>query len=132
MAGGISNMALAELTVHLSADMDKMKTSTIKAAFDMADATEFFRISSGVRDPWQWVKRRAVCKGRHADAFCRGCYGEIEANTRMVWEEDMNCAIKARRHRYWHLDCHPDWVNREYERLRKDIGKRVASGDRIY
>jgi hypothetical protein len=125
-------MSVAELTVRLSADMDQMKTSAVKAAFEVADATEFFRISSGIRDPWQWVKRRAQCRGRHADAFCRGCYAKIQAGASIVWEEDMNCAIRARRHHYWHPHCHPDWVNREYERLRKDIGKRVASGDRIY
>jgi hypothetical protein len=94
--------------------------TALKAAFELADLTETLRIETGIRDPEAWSqKKRAVCQGRHAGAFCRGCYQKIEAGAPMVWQEDRNCYSQSRRHRYWHLDCHPDWINREFDRIRR-------------
>jgi hypothetical protein len=99
----------------------------MKAAFELGEATQRLRIESGIRDPEQWVKKRARCRGEHAGASCRGCYEAITRNASMVWEEDLNCYSQPWRHRYWHLDCHPDWINREFDRLRRRVTKQLDS-----
>ncbi|MGH2868990.1 MAG: hypothetical protein ACRDNK_15710 [Solirubrobacteraceae bacterium] len=79
---------------------------------------EEIRVRSGDRRPPKFVKRRARCTGRHADATCRGCFEHIESGTKMVWREDVNCYVAARRDYYWHPHCDPDYVNREWSKLR--------------
>ena len=97
------------------------RAETTKAAFDALDLTEWYRIKAGVRDTPHWVQKTTRCSGRHANVPCRGCYEAIERGASIIWEEDVNCHVAARRHRFWHLECHPDWINREFERLRDHV-----------
>lgn len=110
----------------------QMRAETIKKRFQIADAAEELMIAAEGRDPAVWTKKRARCRGRHAGAFCRGCYQKIEAGLVMVWEEDQNCYHQAHRHHYWHLECHPDWINREFDRLRRRVSERLAAGQALW
>jgi NAD-dependent SIR2 family protein deacetylase len=108
------------------------RTETVKASFELGDRKELLRIGSGIREAECWVKKRAHCRGDHAGAYCRGCYQKIDSGTLMVWEEDMNCYSQLRRNRYWHRECHPDWVNREFDRLRRRVSKQLTSGGSLW
>jgi hypothetical protein len=114
----------------MAAMTSEILAETIRAAFEVQDQTEQYRIETGHREPAAWQKKRAHCRGSHATAHCRGCYQKIRLNTPMVWEEDWECYVQAHRHRYWHLECHPDWINREYDRLRRRVVKRLADSGR--
>jgi len=89
--------------------------------FHIEDEIEARRIAEGIRRPVKLTVRRAQAGINHEGQLCRGCQQRVRAGERITIEEDVNCAIVARRFRFWHSEHHPVAVERSFNRLRRQV-----------
>lgn len=87
------------------------------------------RISLGIRRPFHWVARRTTAGRKHEGQPCAGCDQWVERGQAIIIETDLNCAIEARRYRYWHLGHDPRSVERALNRVARQRAKKTSSRD---